>query len=175
MTTVTETRRARPQAVLSVRGSRWLGAHTVRLTVGGPGFTEFRPNDFTDKYVKIHFVDPALGLVPPYDLAALPDSLPPEQRPVTRTYTVRRVEPDEQQLTLDFVVHGDAGIAAPWGGAGRGRRRAGAVRGRGRLPARPVPGLAPVRRGRVGAAGHRGRAGRAAPGRARDRLPGGVR
>ncbi len=114
MTTVTETRRARPQAVLSVRGSRWLSAHTVRLTVGGPGFFEFRPNDFTDKYAKIHFVDPALGLVPPYDLAALRETLPPEQRPVTRTYTVRRVEPDEQQLTLDFVVHGDAGIAAPW-------------------------------------------------------------
>ena len=114
MTTVTETRRARPQAVLSVRGKRWLGAHMVRLTVGGPGFGEFRPNDFTDKYVKIHFVDPALGLVPPYDLAGLRESLPPEQRPVTRTYTVRRVEADAQQLTLDFVVHGDAGIAAPW-------------------------------------------------------------
>ena len=89
MTTVTETRRARPQAVLSVRGSRWLSSHTVRLTVGGPGFAEFRPNDFTDKYAKIHFVDPALGLVPPYDLAALRETLPPEQRPVTRTYTVR--------------------------------------------------------------------------------------
>jgi NADPH-dependent ferric siderophore reductase len=114
MTTVTETRRARPQAVLSVRGSRWLSAHTVRLTVGGAGFAEFRPNDFTDKYAKIHFVDPALGLTPPYDLAALREALPPQQRPVTRTYTVRRVEPEQQQLTLDFVVHGDAGIAAPW-------------------------------------------------------------
>jgi NADPH-dependent ferric siderophore reductase len=114
MTTVTETRRARPQAVLSVRGSRWISGHTVRLTVGGPGFAEFRTNDFTDKYAKIHFVDPALGLVPPYDLASMRETLPPEQRPVTRTYTVRRVEPDEQQLILDFVVHGDAGIAAPW-------------------------------------------------------------
>ena len=52
----------------------------------------------TDKYAKIHFVDPALGLVPPYDLAALRETLPPEQRPVTRTYTVRRVEPEQQQL-----------------------------------------------------------------------------
>jgi NADPH-dependent ferric siderophore reductase len=110
----TATRRARPQAVLSVRGSRWLSTHTVRLTVGGPGFADFRTNDFTDKYAKIHFVDPGLGLTPPYDLAALRESLPPEQRPVTRTYTVRGVEPDQQQLTLDFVVHGDDGIAAPW-------------------------------------------------------------
>jgi NADPH-dependent ferric siderophore reductase len=110
----TETRKARPQAVLSVRGSRWLSAHTVRLTVGGAGIAEFRDNEFTDKYAKIHFVDPGLGLVPPYDLASLRETLPPERRPVTRTYTVRRVEPEQQQLTIDFVVHGDAGIAAPW-------------------------------------------------------------
>jgi NADPH-dependent ferric siderophore reductase len=100
--------------VLSVRRQEWLNAHTVRIVAGGPGFEQFKGNDFTDKYVKIIFVDPALGLKPPYDLAALRESLPPEQRPVSRTYTVRSVQPDEQQLTLDFVVHGDEGIAAPW-------------------------------------------------------------
>jgi len=110
----TQTRRARPQAVLSVRSSRWVTPHTVRLTVGGPGFDEFRDNEYTDKYVKIAFVDPALGLTPPYDLNELRETLPPEQRPVTRTYTVRRVDVDAQQLELDFVVHGPAGIAAPW-------------------------------------------------------------
>lgn len=104
----------RPQAVLSVRSRRRLSDNMVRIVAGGPGFSEFRDNDFTDKYVKITFVDPALGLTPPYDLTALRDTLPPEQRPVTRTYTVRRVEVDAQQLTLDFVTHGDAGIAAPW-------------------------------------------------------------
>ena len=110
----TQTRPARPQAVLSVRTSRWLSAHTVRLTAGGPGFESFKNNDYTDKYVKIVFVDPALDLTPPYDVAALREALPPEQRPVTRTYTVRRVQSDEQQLDLDFVVHGPEGLAAPW-------------------------------------------------------------
>jgi NADPH-dependent ferric siderophore reductase len=43
--------------------------HTVRITVGGPGFGALRLNDFTDKYAKIIFADPALGLTPPYDLA----------------------------------------------------------------------------------------------------------
>lgn len=38
------------------------------------------------------FVDPALGLSPPYDLAALRESLPPERQPLSRTYTVRRVD-----------------------------------------------------------------------------------
>ena len=71
----------------------------MRVIAGGDGFDGYRDNEFTDKYVKLHFVDPALGLQPPYDLEVLRESLPPEQRPVTRTYTVRR---------------GDEGIAAPW-------------------------------------------------------------
>lgn len=117
--TASRPRAARPQATLAVRGSTWLSPGMVRLTVGGPGFAEFRTNDFTDKYVKILFVDPALGLRPPYDLAALRETLPPEQLPVTRTYTVRRVDPDAQELDLDFVVHGTEGIAAPWAAAAR--------------------------------------------------------
>jgi NADPH-dependent ferric siderophore reductase len=111
---VTRERSVRPQAVLSVRSRGQLSAHTVRIVAGGPGLAQFRTNDFTDKYAKLIFVDPALGLTPPYDLAELRGSLPPEQRPVTRTYTVRSVDLQAQQLTVDFVVHGDAGLAAPW-------------------------------------------------------------
>ena len=107
-------RPARPQAVLTVQHQHWLSPHTVRITAGGPGFDALRMNEFTDKYAKIIFADPALGLTPPYDLAALRESLPPGQRPVTRTYTLRRLDAARQQLAIDFVVHGDEGIAAPW-------------------------------------------------------------
>jgi NADPH-dependent ferric siderophore reductase len=107
-------RPARPQAVLAVRGRDWLSPHTVRITAGGPGFEALRMNEFTDKYAKIIFADPGLGLTPPYDLAALRESLPPGQQPVTRTYTLRRADEQRQQVVIDFVVHGDAGIAAPW-------------------------------------------------------------
>jgi NADPH-dependent ferric siderophore reductase len=108
------TRPARPQAVLAVQHREWLSPHTVRITAAGPGFEALRMNDFTDKYAKILFVDPALGLTPPYDLAALRESLPSDQQPVTRTYTLRRADAERQELTIDFVVHGDRGIAAPW-------------------------------------------------------------
>jgi NADPH-dependent ferric siderophore reductase len=107
-------RPARPQAVLTVLRREWLSPHTVRITAGGPGFDALRMNEFTDKYAKIIFVNPALGLTPPYDLAALRESLPPDRQPVTRTYTLRRADVRRQQLAIDFVVHGDEGIAAPW-------------------------------------------------------------
>ena len=104
----------RPQAILTVLGRERLSPHTVRITADGPGFDALRMNEFTDKYAKIIFVDPGLGLTPPYDLAALRESLRPDQQPVTRTYTLRRADAERQQVTIDFVVHGDEGIAAPW-------------------------------------------------------------
>jgi NADPH-dependent ferric siderophore reductase len=107
-------RPARPQAILTVQHREWLSPHTVRITAGGPGFDALRMNEFTDKYAKIIFVDPGLGLMPPYDLAALRESLPPDRQPVTRTYTLRRADVPRQQVAIDFVVHGDEGIAAPW-------------------------------------------------------------
>jgi NADPH-dependent ferric siderophore reductase len=107
-------RPARPQAVLTVLCREWLSPHTVRITADGPGFDAVRLNEFTDKYAKLVFVDPSLGLTPPYDLAALRESLPPGRLPVTRTYTLRRADAERQQLAIDFVVHGDEGIAAPW-------------------------------------------------------------
>jgi NADPH-dependent ferric siderophore reductase len=107
-------RPARPQAVLTVQHRERLSPHTVRITAGGPGFDALRMNEFTDKYAKIIFADPDLGLTPPYDLAALRELLPPDRLPVTRTYTLRRANAQRQQLAIDFVVHGDEGIAAPW-------------------------------------------------------------
>lgn len=123
-------RKNRPQAVLTVRRTEQLGAHLIRVVVGGDGFAQFHDNDCTDKYVKIFFADPALELTPPYDLDALRDQLDPEDLPVTRTYTVRAVDAEAQELTLDFVVHGDKGLAGPWARAARPGDRV-ALRGAG--------------------------------------------
>jgi NADPH-dependent ferric siderophore reductase len=107
-------RAPRPQAVLTVQGRSWISPTMVRITAGGDGMAALRGNDFTDKYVKMFFADPRLRLIPPYDLAALRESLPPELLPVTRTYTVRSFDPDRRSLAIDFVVHGSDGVAAPW-------------------------------------------------------------
>lgn len=117
MTTTPRPRAPRPQIILEVVRSSWVTPHLVRLTLGGPGFADFQPKDATDSYVKISFAKPELGLEPPYDIAALRETLAPADLPVTRTYTVRRVDQAAGTIDIDFVVHGDEGIAGPWAAA----------------------------------------------------------
>ena len=42
---------------------------------------------------------------------------PEDERPKVRTYTVREWDAEAGLLTIDFVVHGDQGIAGPWAAA----------------------------------------------------------
>lgn len=111
---VAPARKPKPQSILTVQRTEWLSPAMVRVVAGGDGFASFGHNDFTDRYVKIHFAKPELGLVPPYDHQALREALDPADLPVTRTYTLRWVDYAAQQLAIDFVVHGDEGLAGPW-------------------------------------------------------------
>lgn len=99
--------------------------HMVRVVLGGNGggdgnaFGTFKPSEYTDSYVKLVIVPDGV------DVAALPQpltldsfgELPAEQRPTVRTYTVRRVDEERGEITIDFVVHGDHGVAGPWAAA----------------------------------------------------------
>jgi NADPH-dependent ferric siderophore reductase len=116
MTTLTAppARPVRPQITLQVLRREQLSPHLVRIVLSGEQFDDVVSNDYTDKYVKIYFAKPHLGLTPPYDVTALRATLAPEDLPVTRTYTVRDVDPVNRTLTIDFVVHGDEGLAGPW-------------------------------------------------------------
>ena len=117
----------RPQTVLRVLRVHRPTTHLVRLTLadlpdgprpGADGFDGFAERwaakDATDQYVKLLFAEQSLGLVPPYDMDALREHLAPEQMPVRRTYTVRRVDTDARTLDIDVVHHGDDGLAGPW-------------------------------------------------------------
>ena len=106
----------RPVHTFEVLRSERLTPHIVRVVLGGSGFDTFVPNDYTDAYVKIVFVRHGV------DVGALPqpltldsfNELPVEQRPVVRTYTVRSADTERRELAIDFVVHGDHGVAGPW-------------------------------------------------------------
>lgn len=112
-------RKQRTQTVLQVQQTSRLSPHMVRVVLGGEGFVSFNDNDFTDKYVKILFARPDLGLTPPYDMDRLREQLPVSDLPSRRTYTVRWVDHEAQRLAIDFVVHADEGIAGPWAAAAR--------------------------------------------------------
>lgn len=107
-------RRDRPQIVLEVLEQIQLTPHLVRIVAGGPGIDQVADNGMTDAYSKMMFADPTLGLTPPYDMAALREALPVEQLPSVRTYTIRKFNLDQGQIWVDFVVHGDEGVAGPW-------------------------------------------------------------
>jgi len=110
----------RPQHVFVVDRTERLSPHMVRVHLGGSAFEDFvaqaDPDRLgsTDKYVKLLLAKPSLGLVPPYDLEALRETLPKHDRPARRTYTVRAVDHTTRTIAIDFVVHGDEGLAGPW-------------------------------------------------------------
>jgi NADPH-dependent ferric siderophore reductase len=112
-------RTPRAQIVLSVVRTEWLTPRMVRIVAGGPGFADLVGNGYTDKYTKVIFVKPGLGLEPPYDLPALRESLAPADWPVVRTYTIRSIDDAAAEITIDFVVHGAEGVAGPWAAAAR--------------------------------------------------------
>ena len=59
------------------------------------------------------------NLADTYDMAGYLKylTLPRATRPVIRNYTVRQFRPDDLELDVDFVVHGDDGVAGPWAGS----------------------------------------------------------
>ena len=74
-----------------------LNDHLIRVHLGGPGFATFQPSELTDSYVKLQFRGP--------------------DGETTRTYTVRSVDAAAQEIAIDFVHHGDEGVAGPWAAA----------------------------------------------------------
>ena len=109
----------RPVHTFEVVRSEQLTPHLIRVVLGGKGFDTFTPNEFTDAYVKVVFVTDGVdvGALPqPLTLDSFND-LPAEQRPTVRTYTVRRVDTERREISIDFVVHGKHGVAGPWAAA----------------------------------------------------------
>ncbi len=103
----------KPYAAQVVRTER-LTPHMQRVVLGGDGLAGFEADTCTDHYVKLLFPAGGATYPEPFDLERVREQFPREQWPVTRTYTVRHWDPVHRELTLDFVLHGDEGLAGPW-------------------------------------------------------------
>lgn len=83
---------------LTVTASRQLTRNMLRLTLNGEDLANF-PDDAEGAYFKFAFA----GQDP--------------ERPVMRTYTVANFRRDQQEIDVDFMLHGNGvadGVAAPW-------------------------------------------------------------
>jgi NADPH-dependent ferric siderophore reductase len=115
-TTARPKRRTRQATVASVEP---LSPHMIRVVVGGDDLDGFAVGEFTDHYVKLQIPPPGAGYAAPFDSEEIKARHPREQWPRIRTYTVRDWDAGARLLTLDFVVHGDRGVAGPWAAAAR--------------------------------------------------------
>ncbi|MFC5834578.1 siderophore-interacting protein [Nonomuraea insulae] len=111
----TESTRRAPQCTTGVvLRSEQISPHMLRIVLGGDGLAGFGAGEFTDHYVKLLFPVPGVDYPEPFDMGVIRAELPREDWPKTRTYTVRSWDPESGELAIDFVCHGDQGLAGPW-------------------------------------------------------------
>ncbi|MFJ3211642.1 siderophore-interacting protein [Streptomyces flaveolus] len=103
----------KPHTAQVVRTER-LTPHMQRVVLGGEGLSAFSADTCTDHYVKLLFPAEGVTYPEPFDMERIREEFPREQWPVTRTYTVRQWDAEHRELVLDFVIHGDEGLAGPW-------------------------------------------------------------
>ncbi|WP_291474834.1 siderophore-interacting protein [Corynebacterium sp.] len=110
-------RRPPVPSLAKVTDVRTIPGGMVRVTVAPSKPVADMDLVFTDHYVKLLF--PPAGASWSWndadlDPATLRDVYPREEWPVMRTYTLRSWDAAANTLDIDFVVHGDTGLAGPW-------------------------------------------------------------
>ncbi|MFC5993727.1 siderophore-interacting protein [Pseudonocardia hispaniensis] len=102
---------------LRVVRTEWLNPRMIRVVAGGADLAGFPDTGHTDRYVKIVFPRPGVAYPVPLDLDLVRRTFPRSHWPLTRTYTVRAIDRAAGTMTIDFVYHGDSGLAGRWAAA----------------------------------------------------------
>ena len=100
-----------------VESTEWITPTLVRVVLGGDGLAGFELPDATDTYVNVAIPPTDAPYGGAFSPAEVKTAHPQELWPARRRYTVR--DWDGSQLSIDFVVHGDAGAAGPWAAQAR--------------------------------------------------------
>lgn len=123
MSTITVTQEGGPLRVEVVRAEP-ITPHMQRVTFTGADLDRLHWRGF-DQWVRL--------FLPSADLSGLDQvpqrmtigsyrklqALPESRRPTVRSYTLRNWRPETRELDIDFVIHGDSGVAGPWSLAAR--------------------------------------------------------
>lgn len=113
---------ARTTARLVVRRAEYVNPRLIRITAipANPAeISRFVGLGHTDSYVKVIFRQPGVAYPEPFDMARVRAELPRQQWPALRSYTLREVDPQAAEIVIDFVYHGDGGLAGPWAASAR--------------------------------------------------------
>ncbi|MEW1862570.1 siderophore-interacting protein [Streptomyces sp. NBC_00669] len=102
-----------PKRATVLRGER-ITPHMVRVVLAVDPAATLDIGEYTDHYVKLLFPAEGETFPEPLDIEAIRRDQPRERWPRTRTYTVRSYDPGTREMAVDFVVHGDEGVAGPW-------------------------------------------------------------
>lgn len=106
---------------VEVVGARQLTPHLRRITLGGPDLAGMVSAGL-DQRIKLLF--PLPGQTDPIvpegeDWYAEYRAMPDHERPFMRTYTIRYFRPEEREVDVDIVLHGDTGPGSAWAGAAK--------------------------------------------------------
>ncbi|WP_156465261.1 siderophore-interacting protein [Knoellia sp. Soil729] len=104
---------------LTVTSTEQLTPRLTRVWFSSDDLSAFEGSDSTDRYVKLVFPKPGVVYPEPLDMRALRGTIPPEDLPLVRTYTALFPDVAAGTVAIDFVVHGDEGVAGPWAAAAR--------------------------------------------------------
>lgn len=115
------TRGRRTPLRFEVASSERLTRHMQRVVLSSHQFDEFarKFGGFSDSYVKLVFLVDGFDYPDPLDLDFVKESYPAEAQPTVRTYTLRAIDLEHGRITIDFVLHGDSGVAGPWAASAR--------------------------------------------------------
>lgn len=99
------------RAILTVKQKTFLTSHYIRVILEGAALETFAAARVGDNN-KIIVPQQGVPLMLPDD----PRSLTQEQaqRPIIRTYTMRNLDLEKGEMTIDFVAHGEEGPASRW-------------------------------------------------------------
>ncbi len=113
---------------VTVAKAETLSPHFKRIVFRGPDLQDFADAGY-DERIKILLPLPDGSLPAPSFFEASPEdplawyqqwrNLPAESRNPLRTYTVRKVRPESEQIDVDFVIHDHAGPAGAFAEAAR--------------------------------------------------------
>jgi NADPH-dependent ferric siderophore reductase len=102
-----------------VRSTTRLTPSMIRVILGGGDLDRFAMPTDTDAYVNLAIAPADAPYDAVFDCQQVKQEHPAEVQPARRRYTVRHWDPAARELTLDFVVHGDDGVAGPWAAGAR--------------------------------------------------------